>query len=43
MKKKIVLRISAKGIFEAAGCPMGDERACGIQYRSCSSNTYTNS
>ena len=36
MKKKIVLRIAAKGTFGMSGCPKGNESRCGIQYRSCS-------
>ena len=38
MKKKIVLRIAAKGIFEMSGCPKGTETNCGTGYRSCDDN-----
>ena len=33
MKKKIVLRIAAKGIFGMSGCPKISEGTCGIMYR----------
>lgn len=33
MKKKIVLCIAERGVFEMSGCPKSHEWDCGIAYR----------